>query len=69
MDKVLGLRLEDAIGYEIPANVVDLAKTRQEYRKAGIWDKADQVRKQITELGYSVEDLSDNRFKVKRKIS
>jgi cysteinyl-tRNA synthetase len=69
MDKVLGLRLEDAIGYEIPENVHNLAKTRQEYRKAGIWDKADQIRKQIAELGYAVEDLSDGRIKVKRKIS
>jgi len=68
MDKVLGLKLEDAIGYEIPQQVLDLAKTRQEYRKSGIWDKADQVRKQIQELGYAVEDLEDGKIKVKRKI-
>lgn len=68
MDKVLGLKLEDAIGYEIPTQVIDLAKTRQEYRKGGIWDKADLARKKINELGYSVEDLPDGKFKVKRKI-
>jgi cysteinyl-tRNA synthetase len=68
MDKVLGLKLEDAVGYEIPQQVMDLARTRQEYRKNGIWDKADIVRRQIIEQGYAVEDTTDGKFKVKRKI-
>ncbi|OGC77613.1 cysteine--tRNA ligase [candidate division WWE3 bacterium RIFOXYD1_FULL_39_9] len=68
MDKVLGLKLDDAIGYEIPQEVLDLVKTRTEYRKNGIWDKADLVRHQINDLGYSVEDLPDGKFKVRRKL-
>jgi cysteinyl-tRNA synthetase len=69
LDKVLGLRLEDAIGYEIPQKIYDLARTRSEYRRNGIWDKADIVRRQIAEQGYAVEDLPDGKFKVKRKLN
>ncbi|RJR28055.1 cysteine--tRNA ligase [candidate division WWE3 bacterium] len=68
MDKVLGLKLEDSIGYEIPEEVLNLVKTRLEYRKNGIWDKADLVRRQINDLGYVVEDLPNDKFKVRRKI-
>jgi cysteinyl-tRNA synthetase len=62
----LGLRIDDSIGYEKPQQVLDLVKTRQEYRKNGIWEKEDGVSKQVQELGYIVEDLPDGRFKVKR---
>jgi len=48
--------------------VLDVAKMRSEYRKAGIWDKADLARKQILEMGYEVEDLPDGKFKIKRKM-
>ncbi len=67
MDKVLGLKLDERVGYEIPQRVTDMAKTRQEYRKSGIWEKADVLRKQITEEGFILEDLPDNGFKIKRK--
>lgn len=68
IDKVLGLRIEDYIGFEVPQKVLDMAQTREEYRKAGIWDKADQTRRAIEEMGFLVEDLSVGKFKVKRKI-
>jgi cysteinyl-tRNA synthetase len=53
---------------EIPKNVLDLAKMRNEYRKNGIWDKADVIRRQMLELGYLVEDLPNSDFKVKKKF-
>lgn len=68
MDSVLGLRIEEHLAFETPQKVIDMAKTRAEYRKAGIWDKADQARKQIMEMGYEIEDLPDGKFKLKRKI-
>ena len=52
----------------IPQKIEDLAKTRSEYRKNGIWDKADIVRKQISEMGYVVEDTPNGKYKVKRKL-
>lgn len=67
MDKLLGLKLDERIGYEIPQRITDMARTRQEYRKNGIWEKADVLRKQIAEQGYILEDLPDNGFKLKKK--
>jgi cysteinyl-tRNA synthetase len=68
MDEVLGFNIVDYIGFEIPQKIIDLASTRAEYRKAGIWDKADIIRKKVAEMGYVVEDLPNNKFKVKRKM-
>ena len=68
MDEFLGLKLQEHIGYEIPTNVSDLAKMRREYRKNGIWDKADVIRRQILGLGYVVEDTPSGEFKIKKKF-
>ncbi len=68
MDQFLGLRLQEHIGYEIPEKITDLAKMRREYRKNGIWDKADVIRRQALDLGYIIEDLPNGEFKVKKKL-
>jgi cysteinyl-tRNA synthetase len=68
LDEFLGLRLQEHIGVEIPKNVLELAKMRGEYRKNGIWDKADVLRKQVSDLGYVIEDLSSGDYKVKKKF-
>lgn len=67
MDKVLGLRLRDQVGYVVPEEIMDVAKTREEYRKSGIWDKADMLRKDLLVRGYIVEDIQGGGFKVRRK--
>jgi len=57
-DKVLGLNLEK-LGQplsEIPSEVEDLVSEREEARKEGKWDKADQIRQKIETLGYSLKD-------------
>ncbi len=66
-DEVLALNIENFVGFEVPQHILNLAKIRSEYRKAGIWDKADLVRREISDLGYLVEDTNSG-FKVKRKI-
>jgi cysteinyl-tRNA synthetase len=66
-DDVLGLNVEKYVGHAVPQRVVDLAKTRQEYRKSGIFDKADLIRREIESLGYVVEDAGES-FKIKRTI-
>ena len=68
MDEVLGLKIEEHTGFELPDKVVNLAKMRSAYRKNGIWDKADVLRREINDMGYVVEDLDDDKFKIKRKI-
>mgnify|MGYP005629878457 CR=1 FL=1 len=66
-DQVLGLGLQDHVAYEIPIAVMNLAKTREQYRKSGIWDKADVVRHQIEDMGFVVEDEVGG-FKVKKRF-
>jgi cysteinyl-tRNA synthetase len=66
-DEVLGLDMENYVGFEIPQKVLDLAKIRFEYRKNGIWDKADSLRREIEGLGFVVED-KDKDYKVKRRL-
>ncbi len=54
IDKVLGLDIENYVGFEVPQKIVDLAKVRQDYRRSGIWDKADMLRRQIEDAGFIV---------------
>lgn len=49
----------------IPAKIRELAETRQAARKAKDFAKADFVRKQLTELGWVVED-TPSEFKLKK---
>lgn len=67
LDQILGLDLHDHVSYEIPKKIMDLARTREQYRNRGIWDKADALRKQIEEEGFVVEDDATG-FKVKLKF-
>ncbi|MDX1702134.1 MAG: cysteine--tRNA ligase, partial [Melioribacteraceae bacterium] len=67
MDDVLGLKIEDHVGFKIPQKVQNLAKIRWEYRKQGIFDKADQLRREVSEMGYVIEDGGDE-YKIKRKL-
>jgi cysteinyl-tRNA synthetase len=68
MDKIFGFSIDDHVGFEIPENISNLAKSRAEYRKSGIWDKADMVRKEILALGYILTDKPDNTFDIRRKL-
>jgi len=66
-DEVLALNIEDHVGFEIPQEVVDLAKVRFEYRKRGIYDKADMIRREIEQKGFVVDDTAVN-YKLRRKM-
>lgn len=60
-DKVLGLDLEKSLNkekQEIPAEVLSLIEQREKERQKGNWEKADELREQIKNLGFSVEDTS-----------
>lgn len=55
-DNVLGLDL-DKIGHaDIPENILDLARQRQEARKNKDFSKSDELRDELYQLGYEVED-------------
>jgi cysteinyl-tRNA synthetase len=68
MDQVLGFNIDDHVGFEIPDEIVNLARNRSEYRKNGIWDKADMVRKDIISRGYIVNDNTDGSFELRRRV-
>jgi cysteinyl-tRNA synthetase len=59
-DRVLGLGLAEWKPVEelIPENVLALAQQRQEARTAKRWTDADALRKQVSELGYEIEDTA-----------
>ena len=59
MDEVLGLNLVSMVGYEVPKEVEEIAKIRWQYKKEGIYDKADYLRREIEKLGFEVLDSKD----------
>ena len=68
MDLVFGFNIDKHVGFEIPENIVSLARNRVEYRNSGIWDKADMVRREIVSLGYTIKDNPDGTFELRRKL-
>lgn len=66
-DEVLGLRLnERVVPEEIPAEVVEILRKREEARKEKKWEEADMLRDQIEKMGFVVEDV-DGESKVMKR--
>lgn len=63
MDAVLGLGLEGAVNEyrklrdNVPPEVTQLAKEREQARASKDWDRADELRKEIEKLDYRVTDI------------
>jgi len=55
-DNVLGLGLAKIKSFTIPQKVKKMVAQREVLRKKGHWKRADEVRKKINSLGYSIED-------------
>lgn len=55
-DHVLGLNLADAKPIEVPDEIQQLAKRREELRAQKKWDEADKLRQEISEKGFRVDD-------------
>ena len=68
MDKVLGLGLAEYIGkpVDVPAEVMELVNQREAARNNKDFEKSDEIRKQINDLGFMIEDLETGP-KVKKK--
>lgn len=59
MDKVLGLNIEKLskeIESNIPEEIMDLKKERDETRKNKEWERSDELREEIEKAGYILED-------------
>ena len=59
MDEVLGLGLKGLKAQPIPNEIKKLVKERDEAREQKEWARGDQIRKQIQELGYVLEDTPE----------
>jgi cysteinyl-tRNA synthetase len=58
-DRVFGLKLEEVKRLKIPKEIKELVKIREEYRKKGDFEKADEIREKIKEMGYWIEDTKE----------
>jgi len=63
-DKVLGILKEEKI--TIPKEIIELAKQRETARKNKDFKKADQIREQLKQKGFLIED-SDEEYKIKKE--
>ena len=55
-DSVLGLKLDKIEEVKVPQKVKDLVNERQKLRQQEKWSEADNIRKKIEELGFTIED-------------
>jgi len=55
-DQVLGLGLDKIKEKDIPKEIQKLAQEREKARQSEDWTKADQIRKQIEDKNYQIED-------------
>ncbi len=44
---------------KIPSFVLKLVESREKHRKEGNWQKADEIRKKVKDLGYQIEDTKE----------
>ncbi|MGM0439425.1 MAG: cysteine--tRNA ligase [Patescibacteria group bacterium] len=63
-DNVLGLNLNQR--KNIPDKVKELAEKRKKFRKENEYEKADEMRDKINDLGFEIEDIKDG-YKLKQK--
>ncbi len=59
IDKVFNFIFPTKQKEKIPSSIIDLVELREKQRKENNWQKADEIRKKIQQLGYWVEDTKD----------
>ena len=61
MDKILGLGLDEYLGkpLDIPTEVMKLVEKRENVRKSGDFEAADEIRKEIKKMGYTIGDTPE----------
>jgi len=57
-DKVFGLGFADLKEEKIPEEILNLVRKREEARRNHEWGKADEIREDITEMGYDTGDTT-----------
>jgi cysteinyl-tRNA synthetase len=65
INKILGLSIADQ--KKIPAEIIKLAEKRKAAREGRDFAKSDELRDEISDRGYIVEDLKNNNYFIKKK--
>ncbi len=55
-DQVLGLGLDKIVKEIIPENIIRIAEDREQSRRNKEWQKSDQIREKLKDLGYEIKD-------------
>jgi cysteinyl-tRNA synthetase len=55
----LGLTKASSPEIKIPGEIIKMLEGREELRKQGKFDEADDIRKKIERLGYKVDDATE----------
>ncbi|GAB4219860.1 MAG: cysteine--tRNA ligase [Candidatus Microgenomates bacterium] len=65
-DQVFGLNLKNIKNdsEEIPQDIIDLAEERKQQRQQKNFEKSDEIRKKIEDLGYKIKDLENNNYQI-----
>ena len=61
---LLNSKIEENI--DIPQQIIDLAEKRKEAKINKNWSLSDELRKKINEQGYTIEDISNNNYVIKK---
>ena len=65
-DKVFGLKLNQVVEEKIPTEITKLAEVRKRAREKNDYKKSDELRQKIEKLGYKIEDIKNNDYKVRK---
>jgi len=65
-DKIFGLKLAEVKKIDIPQEIIDLANQREKLRQEKKFSEADEIRKQIEQAGWQVEDTPDGPKVIKK---
>jgi cysteinyl-tRNA synthetase len=66
-DAVLGLSIQRMASVEIPAEVLALARERDAVRQIKDFKKSDELRDEISRLGYVVDDKKDGSYSLRKR--
>ncbi len=66
MDQVFGLKLSEATREEIPPEIIQLARLRQQKRAEKKYDETDKLREEIEAGGYLIEDTPEG-YRIKKR--
>ncbi len=66
-NKILGLPVEKKKQIKIPQEILCLVEKRERCRQQKKWKEADEIRKELNELGYTLEDIENNKTIIRIK--